>query len=115
MTVQEISSIFREELSPVIFVVDNDGYTVERAIHGADREYNDIAKWDWTAAPSFFGPGRACRTARAVTEDDLDRILLEASEGPAVPWIVQVVVPRLDVPPLLADLARAAATANARG
>ncbi len=114
MTVQELSTIFREDLAAVIFVVDNDGYTVERAIHGPDQEYNDIARWDWTAAPSFFGPGRTCRTARVVTEDDLDRALREADEAPAVPWIIQVVVPRLDVPPLLADLARAAATANAR-
>ncbi len=114
MTVQELSTIFRAGLSPVIFVVDNDGYTVERAIHGPYAEYNDIARWDWTAAPLLFGPGRPCRTARAVTEDDLDRALREANDEPAVPWIIQVVVPRLDVPPLLADLARAAATANAR-
>jgi TPP-dependent 2-oxoacid decarboxylase len=114
MTVQELSTVFREGLHPAIFVLDNDGYTVERAIHGPNQTYNDIAKWDWTAAPSFFGGGRVCRTARAVTEGELDRALKEANDAPEVPWIVQVVVPPLDVPPLLADLARAAAKANSR-
>lgn len=45
-------------LSPVVLVVDNDGYTIERAIHGAEELYNDIAYWDWTAAPAVFGSGK---------------------------------------------------------
>ena len=79
-----------------------------------EQSYNDIAQWDWTAAPSLFAPGRPCRTVRAVTEDDLDRALAEANEAPGVPWIVEVVVPPLDVPPLLADLAIAAGRTNIR-
>jgi alpha-keto-acid decarboxylase len=114
MTAQELSTIFREDLAPIVFVLDNDGYTVERAIHGRDQSYNDIARWDWTAAPALFGPGHPCRTARVVTDDALDRVLGEANAVPAVPWVIQVVVPRLDVPPLLADLARAAGRANTR-
>jgi alpha-keto-acid decarboxylase len=114
MTVQEISTLFKEGLSPVIFVVDNGGYTVERAIHGPNRSYNDIAKWDWTAAPSLFAPGHPCRTARVLTDKDLEHVLAEVNESPGVPWVVEVVVPPLDVPPLLADLARAAGRANAR-
>ncbi len=47
-----------------------------------------------------------CRTVSAVTEGELERALKEVNDAPEVPWIVQVVVPRLDVPPLLADLAR---------
>jgi alpha-keto-acid decarboxylase len=114
MTVQELSTLFREGLSFIIIVVDNGGYTVERAIHGAEQSYNDIAQWDWTAAPSLFAPGRPCRTVRAVTEGDLDLALTEANEAPGVPWIVEVVVPPLDVPPLLADLAIAAGRTNIR-
>ena len=62
----------------------------------------------------FFAPGRPCRTVRAVTEDDLDRALTEANEAPGVSWIVEVVVPPLDVPPLLADLAIVAGRSNIR-
>src|SRR6201999_3134279 len=34
LTVQQLGTISREGLSPVIVVVNDDGYTVERAIHG---------------------------------------------------------------------------------
>jgi alpha-keto-acid decarboxylase len=114
MTVQEFSTILRESLTPVILVLDNDGYTVERAIHGPDQNYNDIARWDWTAAPALFGPGHPCRTACVRTDEALDRVLAEANATPAVPWVIQAVVPRFDVPPLLEDLARAAGIANTR-
>src|SRR6185369_9148454 len=34
LTVQELGAFAREGLAPVVVVVNNDGYTVERAIHG---------------------------------------------------------------------------------
>ncbi len=34
MTVQELSTLARERISATVILVDNDGYTVERAIHG---------------------------------------------------------------------------------
>ena len=43
MTVSELSTLLRLRLSPTVVVVDNDGYTVERAIHGPDAPYNDIS------------------------------------------------------------------------
>jgi TPP-dependent 2-oxoacid decarboxylase len=39
----------RCSISSVVIVVDNDGYTVERAIHRPEESYNDSARWDWTA------------------------------------------------------------------
>ena len=33
-TVQELGTLAREQLIPVVVVADNDGYAVERAIHG---------------------------------------------------------------------------------
>ena len=44
MTVQELGTVIRHGLAPTVIVVDNDGYTVERAIHGAAEPYNDIAR-----------------------------------------------------------------------
>ncbi|KAE8416071.1 thiamine diphosphate-binding protein [Aspergillus pseudocaelatus] len=55
MTVQEISSIIRENLDVTIFVINNAGYTIERAIHGRNQAYNDIAPWRHVQALSFFG------------------------------------------------------------
>ena len=55
LTVQELGTFSREGLSPVIVVVNNDGYTVERAIHGKDGPYNDIVSWSWTDIPNALG------------------------------------------------------------
>lgn len=40
MTAQELSTLIRERIPAVVIIVDNDGYTVERAIHGPDQRYN---------------------------------------------------------------------------
>ncbi len=115
LTVQELSTILRAGLSPVVVVVDNAGYTVERAIHGADQSYNDIAEWDWTAAPALFAPGRVSVARRVTTAGELDQALRAAAASPGELALIQAVVPRMDVPELLDTLARAASAANARG
>ncbi|KAE8136062.1 thiamine diphosphate-binding protein [Aspergillus pseudotamarii] len=55
MTVQEISTMIRENLNVIIIVINNEGYTIERAIHGRKQLYNDIATWRHAHALSFFG------------------------------------------------------------
>ena len=101
MTATELSTVLRLGLNAVILVVDNDGYTVERAIHGPDEPYNDIARWDWTALPAAFG--RAGATAvRVETVGELRAALA----GAAGFTLIQAVVPRGDVPELLATLTR---------
>lgn len=32
-------------LKPIIFVLNNSGYTVERFLHGPTRSFNDIVNW----------------------------------------------------------------------
>ena len=60
----ELGQFGREGVPAVVILVNNDGYTVERAIHGPDEPYNDIAQWDWTALPAAFGaPGAAAMPA----------------------------------------------------
>ena len=112
MTGQELSTILRAGLSPLVIVVDNDGYTIERAIHGADQPYNDIAPWDWTAAPALFGSGRVSVARRVFTAGELDEAL-ELAGRPGELALIQAVVPQMDIPPLLASVAREASAANA--
>jgi indolepyruvate decarboxylase len=101
MTIQELSTVARLGLDAVVLVVDNDGYTVERAIHGPDEPYNDIARWDWTALPAAFG-GAAATAVRVETVGALRAALA----APAGFTLIQAVVPRDDVPELLATLTR---------
>src|SRR5579859_1259574 len=42
ISVQELSTMIWKGLKPVVFVLNNAGYTVERFIHGPEQEYNDI-------------------------------------------------------------------------
>jgi alpha-keto-acid decarboxylase len=112
VTAQELSTVLHAGLSPVVIVVDNDGYTIERAIHGAEQPYNDIARWDWTAAPALFGSDRVSVACRVTTVGELDEAL-KGAESPGELALIQAVVPRMDVPALLESLAHAASSANA--
>ena len=60
MTVQELSSFVRyKEIlpnMPHIYLINNDGYTIERKIKGPNRSYNDInGKWKWRNLLNVFG------------------------------------------------------------
>ena len=45
LTVQELSVMMRWGLKPIVFVLNNSGYTIERYLHGKTRKYNDISNW----------------------------------------------------------------------
>lgn len=53
MTGQELSTLIREKLNPIVFVMNNRGYTIERAIH--DGPYNDLQPWVYHKLPEVFG------------------------------------------------------------
>lgn len=54
LTVQELSVMQRMELKPIIFVLNNSGYTIERYLHGEKRKYNDITNW-YVHLTSYLG------------------------------------------------------------
>ncbi|AKN16171.1 alpha-keto acid decarboxylase family protein [Mycobacterium haemophilum] len=111
LTVQELGAFCREGLSPVIVVVNNDGYTIERAIHGETAPYNDIASWRWTDIPSALGVANHS-AFRAETYGELDEAFTVAAERKDQMVLVEVVVPRLDLPGLLTALTRPARDAH---
>ncbi|MGO9511106.1 MAG: alpha-keto acid decarboxylase family protein [Mycobacterium sp.] len=103
LTIQELGTFSREKLSPVIVVVNNDGYTVERAIHGEAAPYNDIASWSWTDIPNALGVANHL-VFRAQTYGELDDALTAAAEHQDRMVFVEVVLPRLEIPRLLGQL-----------
>lgn len=113
LTAAELGTLVRQGIPAIIVVVDNAGYTVERVIHGLHEKYNDIATWDWTALLAAMDPDRTSTGVRVDTTHDLRRALADARESPTL-TLIQAVVPQDDVPPVLADLAAAAAAANRR-
>ncbi|PVH14017.1 uncharacterized protein CXQ87_002140 [Candidozyma duobushaemuli] len=73
LTVQEISSMVRNGLKPYLFVLNNDGYTIEKYIHGPEAEYNDIQPWDHKSILPTFGAKNyeAVTVGKANELDDL--------------------------------------------
>ena len=100
LTIQELGSMLRDEQRLTLFLLNNEGYTVERAIHGATQRYNDIAQWNWTALPhalSLQGQAQSWRISETV---QLDEVMARLS---APQWLslVEVVMQKEDLPPLL--------------
>lgn len=59
MTLQELSLFLKYDLNPMILMINNSGYTIERAIIGATSSYNDLtADWDWQKMLEAFGDSK---------------------------------------------------------
>ncbi|KAJ8115241.1 hypothetical protein OPT61_g3066 [Boeremia exigua] len=99
MTVQEISTMIRHNLDIIIVVLNNDGYTIERAIHGLRESYNDVAAWRYLAAPHFFGAKDGTFTAQARTWGELEKLLAspQMSDGTGL-RMIELFLDREDVP-----------------
>ena len=52
LTAQEVSTMIRYELNPIIFLINNGGYTIEVEIH--DGPYNNIKNWKYSELVDVF-------------------------------------------------------------
>lgn len=75
MTAQELSTILREDLRPIIVLINNRGYTIERHILGMDAAYNDIQNWAFRELPRIFRPDTGMLSLAARTEGELEEAL----------------------------------------
>ena len=95
MTVQEISTVMRHDLKPFIFVNQNSGYTVERAVLGKDAKYNDVANWRYSELPNVFSRDKKAETYVVTTSNELQKIL----DAPhSVMVFVECVMDKYDAP-----------------
>jgi indolepyruvate decarboxylase len=101
LTANEIGNMGRYNAKPIIFVLNNDGYMVERALEpNPDWSYNDLAKWRYADLPRALG----CTdwvTARVETLGELDAALKAARESKSGAYI-EVIGRRMDMPKGLA-------------
>jgi indolepyruvate decarboxylase len=92
-TVQEISQFARYGLKPVIFVLNNAGYLIERLLcKEPNIEYNDIASWKYAELPRALGCGDWF-TARVSTCAELDAALEAAQTAPHGAYVEVVTDP----------------------
>jgi indolepyruvate decarboxylase len=74
-TAQELSTILRHGHKPVIFLINNGGYTIERGYIGKSEQYNDIANWSYADLPKVFCPDTTARSFVVKTVADLHNAL----------------------------------------
>ncbi|MGD9425486.1 indolepyruvate decarboxylase [Pantoea sp. NSTU24] len=100
LTIQELGSMLRDRQPVILFLLNNEGYTVERAIHGATQRYNDIAQWDWTALPHAFSLQKQAQSWRISETVQLDEVMARLS-APQTLSLIEVIMQKADLPPLL--------------
>ncbi|KAI1353631.1 thiamine diphosphate-binding protein [Xylaria sp. FL0043] len=99
MTAQELGTIIRHNLNVTVVLINNDGYTIERVIHGLKQGYNDVAAWRYLQAPAFFGAKEDTFTAKVKTLGELHDLLETEQFNKAEGFkMVEVIMDREDVP-----------------
>ncbi|EEM2502870.1 TPA: indolepyruvate decarboxylase [Salmonella enterica subsp. indica] len=111
LTIQEVGSMLRDGQAPVILLLNNDGYTVERAIHGAAQRYNDIASWNWTQIPQALNVAQQAECWRVTQAIQLAEVL-ERLARPQRLSFIEVMLPKADLPELLRTVTRALEARN---
>ncbi|WP_432509976.1 alpha-keto acid decarboxylase family protein [Kineococcus sp. SYSU DK001] len=105
LTIQELGRLLSLGLTPTVLLVNNSGYTVERAIRSPEAVYQDVVAWDWTKLPAALGAPRT-PVFRARTPAELCDVLGKVRADPDHAAFVELVLPRDDAPDSLLQLAR---------
>lgn len=106
LTVQEISSMVRYGLKPIIFILNNYGYTIERFILGKHAKYNDVHNWQYTKLMEVFDENHAYTTAIVETISDLEQALSIATKHENL-TLIEIRLDPLDAPEKLKTFAKA--------
>lgn len=132
LTVQEVGTMIKHGLTPYLFILNNDGYEIERQIHGPERSYNNIQSYDHSLLLDFFsapkGQEKKVKEAKSHKADpqpsqkgyyavkskkELDALLKDEEFGkPDKIRVIEVFMSRGDAPVALKRQAEATGSAN---
>ncbi|GAA6014248.1 hypothetical protein JCM10207_006146 [Rhodosporidiobolus poonsookiae] len=117
LTVQEIATMIRHRLTPIIVVLNNDGYVIERQIHGETAGYNDISAWKWQSLLDLFNAYEQpvpTKSWLAKTRGELETILADADFRKADKiQLLEVKMERMDAPEALVKQGKLSSDLNA--
>ena len=112
LTAQEISTMIRFGLNPIIFLINNGGYTIEVEIH--DGPYNTIKNWDYAGLIDVFNAGDGNGIGlRATTQNELDTAIGTAIAHDGLS-LIEVAIGRDDCSKELLEWGRHVAANNGR-
>jgi indolepyruvate decarboxylase len=101
LTANDIGAMGRFGANVIVFVLNNEGYLVERALEEKSNwTYNDLAPWKYAELPKALG----CSdwfTARVTTLGELDQAMKSARASKSGAYI-EVIGGKMDMPPILA-------------
>ncbi|ENX20665.1 hypothetical protein F892_02688 [Acinetobacter vivianii] len=97
LTVQELSTIIRHGLKPIIFLLNNGGYTIERLIMGENAAYNDIQNWHYTEIPGVFNGKHQYKSCVVETAGQLKQTLDMMHQFDGLTFI-ELKLPAMDAP-----------------
>jgi TPP-dependent 2-oxoacid decarboxylase len=112
LTVQELSTMLRQGLAPVIVLINNDGYTIERVIHGARQSYNAIQAWQYHQLPAMFAVSSHPVSLRVTTEEELEDALEQVEQCAGRLCFLEVVMQWDDAPENLKQFGKIVETRN---
>ncbi|KAJ3150465.1 Pyruvate decarboxylase 1 [Geranomyces michiganensis] len=105
LTAQEVSTFLRHKLTPIIIIINNDGYTIERYIHGEDRTYNRTAMWKYSRSLEYFSADQDKATyprfglqQRIERKQDVAGALSKAFAEKDAIHVLEVVMDKMDAP-----------------
>ncbi len=107
LTCQEVSTMIRDGLNPIIFVLNNDGYLVERVI--GDGPFNDLQRWDYSNIVKTFGGGFGCKVR---TEEELEKALEKAWKNTQGVSFIDLILDKWDSPPSMTKAGASMAKTN---
>ena len=90
MTGMELATSLRYGLTPIVVLLNNEGYTTERLM--IDGDFNDVLPWHYTKLVDLFGAGQAFLVE---TEGELDRALVDAAASNTL-CIIEVRLDKMD-------------------
>ncbi|KAL8858411.1 MAG: hypothetical protein Q9178_005092 [Gyalolechia marmorata] len=116
LSAQEVSTMIRQGLKPIIFLINNEGYTIERYIHGFEAAYNDISQWKYTdLIPTFGGTPENSKTYQVKTKQEAEDLFNDKKFAAAGKLqFVELFMPKEDAPKALKLTAEASAKNNAK-
>jgi len=113
-TIQDVSTIIRLGLTPILFILNNKGYTIERFIHGKTAAYNDVPSWDWQNLLTTLGAKEGQTKSYSIrTPSELEKLLKnEDFQAAKVLQLVEVHMDAEDAPRALQIQAELSEKAN---
>lgn len=113
LTCTEISTMMRNNLKPIVIVINNAGYTIERILSNDPWDFfNEISEWDYSKLPQVFKGD--VWVAQARTNLEFDNVLKQAElEQKSRMCYIEIFTEKMDLPNLTAKIAESVKAVNA--